>query len=63
MDIYTLVYGISLKENLVIPTNKQNFNCNKKNKVKVESSNTEKIEQLSALNFKLQVENEALIEK
>lgn len=41
----------------------RDLSLSKKVKVEVESSNTEKIEQLSALNFKLQGENEALIEK
>lgn len=41
----------------------RDLSLSKKVKVEVESSNTEKIEQLSALNFKLQGENESLIEK
>lgn len=41
----------------------RDLSLSKKVKVEVESSNTEKIEQLSALNFKLQGDNEALIEK
>jgi len=41
----------------------RDLSLSKKVKVEVESSNTEKIDQLSALNFKLQGENESLIEK
>jgi len=41
----------------------RDLSLSKKVKVEVESSNTEKIEQLSALNFKLQGDNESLIEK
>lgn len=41
----------------------RDLSLSKKVKVEVESSNTEKIEQLQALNFKLQGENESLIEK